>query len=338
MARGRTLNLVIKMAVVAAYLRLPDFRDDVTIGQHIHFLPLGDDDVGGGFRIAVTAVHQGMNQAVRNIGLDLRCRLVACRSETVTPQRMGRIDGEIELQDLIDLLQGSHTVLSPGRGRRLVQQRGGLVSKGIPLICIGVGRAQNREIDGFVARGCPFCQIGIFRLKLFTGREGRRRLGARQGPVTERMTAANVVIPIGVEVIGSEFYDARKSRKYQECSIAPSASIFPLKASVPRGLRVCPWNVLPDRVNVMINVRLHSPCGGISATQLPSKLPPRAGAGLTANITATIRSIIFSSCMGSFRFRFFGGDTLESISRVPSSVSLMSCPLRFADVCDRLFG
>src|ERR1700679_4329585 len=85
-AAGRSgLHLIVEPTVLATHLRLPNLQQKLAISQHIHLLSLGHDDVGGGLGISVAAVHQGTDQTICNLRLDLRLPNIACCCETVAP-------------------------------------------------------------------------------------------------------------------------------------------------------------------------------------------------------------------------------------------------------------
>ena len=93
----------------------------MTVGQHIGFLPPGDDDIGGGLAVAIAGIHQGMDQAVGDGLFGARFGLVAAL-QTVGADGVRGIDDVVELQELGGELQGLVAILALGGGVGLVER------------------------------------------------------------------------------------------------------------------------------------------------------------------------------------------------------------------------
>jgi hypothetical protein len=139
------------MAIAATHLGLARFQHDVLVGQNVHLLVHGHCGKRAFLAVAVMAHGQRILQAVRNRRFDAGLIALAGFLQAIAAHAVGDDDGVVDLQNLIQFLDGHCAIAALGRDPGLVHQWPAFVAEDIPLLRERIGGAQGREIDRFVA-------------------------------------------------------------------------------------------------------------------------------------------------------------------------------------------
>ncbi len=122
---------------------------------------------------------------------------------------MGGIDGEVELDHLVELDHGAGAVLALDRGVGLVDQPAGPGVVEIPVRGVDGLGAQHGVVHGFVAALGPLDQGEVGVLVALAVGSARRALLFVRRTVTLGVTIAGAIVPSGVEAAVGECHGSR---------------------------------------------------------------------------------------------------------------------------------